>query len=85
MYIRSRSKEFLHNFLNDTQKMLPGTAMPRVGLNQESEAKVIEYMENIGDSKKAERESLSIYIMIYFVILAVFAGLWKRKVWSSLH
>lgn len=85
MYIRSRSKEFLHNFLNDTQKMLPGTAMPRVGLNQESETKVIEYMENIGDSKKAERESLSIYIMIYFVILAVFAGLWKRKVWSNLH
>ncbi|CZE47340.1 c-type cytochrome [Campylobacter geochelonis] len=85
MYIRSRNADYLHNFINDTQKMLPGTAMPRVGLNQASEAKIIAYMEKVGDSKKSEREKTSVYIMIYFVILAVFAGLWKNKIWSSLH
>lgn len=84
MMIRSKSKEYLHNFINDTQKMLPGTSMSRVGLNKESEDKVIVYMETVGDSKKDERQSVSIYIMIYFVILAVFAGLWKRKIWSKL-
>lgn len=85
MYIRSRSNEYLHNFINDTQKMLVGTSMPRVGLTKEAEDKVIAYMESVGDSKKDEREKISIYVMIYFVILAVFAGLWKRKIWSKLH
>ncbi|PSM52055.1 ubiquinol cytochrome c oxidoreductase PetABC, membrane-bound cytochrome c subunit [Campylobacter blaseri] len=85
MIIRSKSKDYLHNFINDTQKMLPGTAMPRVGLNKASEEKVIAYMETVGDSKKAEREKTSIYIMIYFVILAIFAGLWKKKIWSKLE
>lgn len=75
MYIRSRSTEFLHNFINDTQKMLPATTMPRVGLTKEAETQVIEYMESIGDSTKDERQRVTIYIMIYFVILAVFAGL----------
>ena len=38
-----------------------------------------------GDEKKAERESLGIYIMIYFLIFGIFGWLWKRKVWSELH
>ncbi|MEB2830967.1 hypothetical protein Q9Q41_02140, partial [Campylobacter upsaliensis] len=29
--------------------------------------------------------SLGIYIMIFFVILSIFAILWKRSVWSKLH
>ncbi|MSN96659.1 cytochrome c1 [Campylobacter sp. FMV-PI01] len=85
MMIRSRDINYLHNFINDTQKILPGTSMPRVGLTKESEDKVISYMQNVGDSKKDERERISIYIMIYFVILGIFAGLWKRKIWSKLH
>ncbi|MCI6988905.1 MAG: c-type cytochrome [Campylobacter sp.] len=85
MYIRSRGVQYLHEFMNDTQKLLPGTAMPRVGLTSEAEAQVVAYMQDIGDSKKDEREKVSIYIMIYFVILAVFAGLWKKKIWSKLH
>ncbi|TQR60531.1 c-type cytochrome [Campylobacter troglodytis] len=83
--IRSRSTEYLNNFINNTQKVLPGTAMPRVGLTQEAQTSVIAYMEQVGDSKKEERQSLGVYIMIFFVILSVFAILWKRKVWSELH
>lgn len=85
MYIRSRSDEYLHNFINDTQKMLPGTAMPRVGLNTKAQEQVIEYMRKVGDSKKDERENLGMYIIIYFLILGVFATLWKRSIWSKLH
>ncbi|NLY03522.1 MAG: cytochrome c1, partial [Campylobacter sp.] len=84
MYIRSRSKDYLHNFINDTQKMLVGTSMPRVGLSLEAENQIVEYMQSVGDSKKAVREKTSIYIMIYFAILAVLAGLWKRKIWRDL-
>ena len=85
MMIRSRGEQYLHDFINNTQKLLPGTAMPRVGLNEASQAKVIAYLEKVGDSKKEERESVGIYIMIFFAILSVFAIAWKRSVWSKLH
>ncbi|NDJ27588.1 cytochrome C [Campylobacter sp. MIT 12-8780] len=85
MMIRSRGDEYLHNFINNTQKLLPGTAMPRVGLNEATQTQVVSYLEKVGDSKKEERESLGIYIMIFFAILSVFAVLWKRKVWENLH
>ena len=85
MMIRSKGDDYLHKFINDTQKMLPGTSMPRVGLNKASEDKVVAYMAKAGDAKKAERESLGINAMIYFLIFGIFGWLWKRKVWSSLH
>ena len=85
MMIRARSSEYLHNFINDTQKMLPSTSMPRVGLNKTSEDQVISYLQSVGDSKKAQRESVSVNIMIFFVILSVFAFLWKQYIWRNLH
>ena len=85
MMIRSKGADYLHKFINDTQKMLPGTAMPRVGLNKAAEDDIVSYIQKVGDSKKAERESTGIYVMIYFFILGIFAWLWKRKVWSELH
>lgn len=84
-YIRSRGDEFLHNFINDPQRKLHGTGMPRVGLTLEAENQVVEYMEQIGDSKKAEREELGPKVLIYLVILALFAILWKKQIWRDLH
>lgn len=85
MMIRSKGEDYLAKFINDPQKMLPGTAMPRVGLNQKANDKVVEYMQKVGDSKKEERSMVSINIMLYFAILSVFAILWKRKIWKDLH
>lgn len=85
MMIRSRGEQYLHDFINNTQKLLPGTAMPRVGLTEDAQAKVVSYLEKVGDSKKEERESTGIYIMIFFAILSIFAIGWKRSVWSKLH
>jgi ubiquinol-cytochrome c reductase cytochrome c1 subunit len=85
MMIRSRGKDYLHKFVNDPQKLLEGTAMPRVGLTQEAEAQVVKHMENIGDSKKAEREALGPKVLIYLVLLAVLAYLWKVKIWREVH
>ncbi len=59
--------------------------MPRVGLTEDAQVKVVSYLEKVGDSKKEERESTGIYIMIFFVILSIFAIGWKRSVWSKLH
>lgn len=84
-YIRSRSTSYLHEFINDPQKHLEGTAMPRVGLTQEAENQVVTYMQEVGDSKKSEREALGPKFLIYLVIFAIFAWLWKSKQWRDMH
>ncbi|MFA6788222.1 MAG: c-type cytochrome [Arcobacteraceae bacterium] len=84
-YIRSRSTSYLHEFVNDPQKHLEGTAMPRVGLTQEAENQIVGYMEEVGDVKKSEREALGPKFLIYLVIFAIFAWLWKSKQWRDMH
>lgn len=84
-YIKSRQEHYLHGFINDPQLLLAGTSMPRVGLNEKAQEEVIAYMEEIGDSKKAERESVGLWVMGYSVIFALLAYLWKRKIWKKVH
>ena len=85
MYIRSRSDSFLRTFIENPQNHLAGTAMPRTGVTAETADKVIEYMKDAGDTKRHERESIGINVMIYIVIFAIFALLWKKQVWRDLH
>ena len=84
-YIRSRGENYLHTFINDPQKHLHGTAMPRVGLTENAETQVIEYMTEVGDSKKPQREALAGPFLGYLVIFAIFAWLWKAKIWREVH
>ncbi len=84
-YIRSRSKGYLHEFINDPQKHLEGTAMPRVGLTLDAENQAILYMEEVGDSKKPQRDALAGPFLGYLVIFAIFAWLWKMKIWREVH
>ncbi|MDD2886561.1 MAG: c-type cytochrome [Aliarcobacter sp.] len=83
--IRSRGHEYLETFINNPQKHLEGTAMPRVGLTEESQAQVIAYLEEVGDSKKAQREELGPKFLIYLVIFAIFGFLWKASKWRDVH
>ena len=84
-YIRSRGHEYLETFINNPQKQLEGTAMPRVGLTQASQEQVVAYLEEIGDSKKAQREELGPKFLIYLVIFAIFGFLWKASKWRDVH
>lgn len=84
-FIRSRGHEYLETFINNPQKQLEGTAMPRVGLSEESQAQVIAYLEEVGDSKKAQREELGPKFLIYLVIFAIFGFLWKASKWRDVH
>jgi ubiquinol-cytochrome c reductase cytochrome c1 subunit len=84
-YIKSRGHEYLENFINDPQRLLHGTGMPRVGLTKEAQEHIVEYMEEIGDSKKAEREDLGWKVMLYMLVFAIFATLWKNKLWREVH
>ena len=84
-YIRSRSENYLHEFINDPQKHLEGTSMPRVGLTQAAENQIVEYMTEVGDSSKPKRAALAGPFLGYLVIFAIFAWLWKAKIWREVH
>ncbi len=84
-YIRSRGEHYLETFINDPQKHLEGTAMPRVGLDEKAQKQAITYLEEVGDSKKSEREALGPKFLIYLVIFAIFAWLWKKSKWREVH
>lgn len=59
--------------------------MPRVGLTQKAQEQVINYMEKVGDRKKAERDDLGYKLVIYMAIFTVLAYLWKVKIWRKVH
>lgn len=85
MMIRSRGEEYLSKFINNPQKMLVNTSMPRVGLTEDSQNRVIKYIENVGDSKKEERKSVGIIVISFMIIMAIIAYLWKLKIWKEVH
>ena len=85
MYIRSRSEHFISTFMENPQSQLEGTSMPRVGVTADTAEKVIEYLKDSGDAKRHEREEIGRNVMIYIVIFALFAFLWKRQIWKDLH
>ena len=85
MYIRSRGEHFISTFMENPQSQLAGTAMPRVGVTPEAAEKVIEYLKDAGDTKRHEREEVGKNVMIYIIIFAIFALLWKKQVWRDLH
>jgi ubiquinol-cytochrome c reductase cytochrome c1 subunit len=85
MYIRSRGEHYIKTFVENPQNYLKGTAMPRVGVTAEAADKVIEHLENVGDSKRHIRDEVGTRVMIFMFIFALFAILWKKEVWRDLH
>lgn len=85
MYYRSRGEHFLSTFIENPQAHLKGTAMPRVGVTADAAEKVIEHLADAGDTKRHERVSVGTNILIYIVIFAIFAFLWKKSIWKELH
>ncbi len=83
--IRAKSKEHLINFIGEPQRVLPGTSMPRVGVTKEKAEQIVSYFEKVGDRKKEKRESVTLKIILYFVIFSIFAYLWKASKWRDLH
>ena len=83
--IKSKGEEYLHKFINDPQKQLLGTAMPRVGLTKETEEKIVSYLEEVGDAKKDERNELGLYVILFFIVMTVFAYFFKVNVFKDVH
>lgn len=85
MMIRIKDEEHLKTFIDNPQKYLHGTAMPRVGTTKKATAEVVEYIESIGDNHKAEREALGSQLIVIFLILAGLAYAWMREIWKDYH
>jgi ubiquinol-cytochrome c reductase cytochrome c1 subunit len=83
--VESKTKHFVSTFIENPQNYIKGTAMPRVGISNYTAKKVITYLEKSADPKQAERESFGKKLMIYLLIFAIFAYLWKRTIWKDLH
>lgn len=84
-YYRSRGEHFLSTFVENPQNHLAGTAMPRVGVTADAAAKAIEHLADAGDTKRHERAEVGQKVMIFAVVFALFALLWKKQVWKDLH
>ncbi len=83
--IRARSEHFLHTFIENPQSQLPGTAMPRTGLNKEGMEKVFAYLEETGDPSKPAREAVGPWVILFFVVFTILALLWKKEQWRGHH
>jgi len=83
--IRARGEHFLHTFIENPQSQLPGTAMPRTGLNKEGMEKVFAYLEETGDPSKHAREAIGPKVLLFFVIFTALAFLWKKSMWKGHH
>lgn len=80
-----QSDEDYTNLAHKLGVMPVGKSMPRFGLNEKAQAQVVNYLEQIGDSKKSQRESLGYYLIGFAIILSIIAYLWKLKIWKDLH
>jgi ubiquinol-cytochrome c reductase cytochrome c1 subunit len=85
MMIRARSGHFLETFVENPQGQLPGTSMPRVGLNHNGFEKVKEYLTEAGDPSKKAREDLGPWVLAFLVFFTLLAFLWKKSMWKDLH
>jgi ubiquinol-cytochrome c reductase cytochrome c1 subunit len=85
MMIRARGEHFMETFIENPQGQLPGTSMPRVGLNQEGFDKVKAYLTEAGDPSKKAREELGPWVIGFFVFFTILAFLWKQSMWKDHH
>ncbi len=83
--VRARSEHYLKTFVENPQNLLHGTAMPRVGVNNEGYEKIYKYLEEVGDPSKPEREKVGPIVLLYFVGFAFLAYMWYKSQWKDLH
>ena len=82
--IRSRTHHYLKTFIENPQSQIKSTSMPRVGLTELGYDKIEEYLIQIGDPHKEDREKLGVWVILFFFIFTILAYLWKQEKWRGL-
>ena len=85
MMYGSKGETFMRTFIENPQKHLEGTAMPRVGITEDTANLVLAYMEASADPKKDEREALAPWVFGFLILFTVLAYFWKKSMWKDHH
>ena len=81
--IRARTHHYLKTFVENPQSQIKSTSMPRVGLTEDAYTKVEEYLVEVGDPHKEDRDNLGIWVILYFFIFTIIAYIWKKEKWKE--
>ena len=82
---RAKGEEYLNAFINNPGIVLPGTRMPRVGLDQESQEEIVAYLEEIADPHKEQRSKVGLIVLAYILVMVGLTYAWKKKIWKNVH
>ena len=82
---KAKGEEYLNAFINKPQAILPGTGMPRVGLNKEAQEKAIAYLDKISDPHKEQRQKVGLIVLAYLLVMVGLTFAWKKKIWKNIH
>ncbi|WP_029520807.1 c-type cytochrome [Persephonella sp. IF05-L8] len=83
--MKAKGEEYIAAFINKPQALLPGTSMPRVGLNKEATEETLKYLEEIADPHKEQRQKVGIIVLAYMLVMIGLTYAWKKKIWKNLH
>ena len=83
--MKAKGEHYLVAFINKPQALLPGTSMPRVGLNKEATEELMVYLEKIADPHKEQRQKVGIIVLAYMLVMIGLTFAWKKKIWKNIH
>ncbi|WP_457627116.1 c-type cytochrome, partial [Persephonella sp.] len=83
--MKAKGEHYLVAFINKPQALLPGTSMPRVGLNKEATEDLMKYLDEISDPHKEQRQKVGIIVLAYMLVMIGLTYAWKKKIWKNIH
>jgi ubiquinol-cytochrome c reductase cytochrome c1 subunit len=82
---KAKGEEYLQAFINRPGKVLHGTSMPRLGIDEESQHEIVKYLEEIADPHKEQRQKVGLYVLLYMLVMVGLTYAWKKKIWKNVH
>ncbi len=83
--MKAKGEHYIKAFVNKPQALLPGTSMPRVGLNEEATENLLKYLDKISDPHREQRQKVGIIVLAYMLIMVGLTYAWKKKIWKNIH
>ncbi|NPA12881.1 MAG: cytochrome c1 [Aquificae bacterium] len=83
--MKAKGEHYLVAFINKPQALLPGTSMPRVGLNEEATEDLMKYLDEISDPHKEQRKKVGLIVLAYMLVMIGLTYAWKKKIWRNIH
>ncbi|NPA54632.1 MAG: cytochrome c1 [Aquificae bacterium] len=82
---KAKGEEYLHAFINRPSKILHGTSMPRLGIDEKSQHDIVKYLDEISDPHKEQRKKVGLIVLAYMLVMVGLTYAWKRKIWKNIH